>query len=285
MLILQLLCLNLYDGGPKMSCDKIYILKNWTLSASEDTLYAWGNVYDNPQFARGLYIHTHYFESFDIDMQNKRFDAFTRSGSHYALPFDCISTNENDNVKQTLITNGFKSFDADLIEEQYDNWIKLSNKRKQQDEIEKEKEIKSFISKTPERSLYMEVFKDHTTLAIFHRDHMEETEAPLCFEVSTHVHVGMVRDSVLITDWKYGLVDYRYFPYDTRMETYHWSDGLDRLIVKNVSNEAVELDRTLIKPNETVTIERNNNIREGLISPDVVNGKSLLTSLQKKESD
>lgn len=259
---------------------KEYLLKNWTLVDYGKVLYAYGNVYDNPKFSQGYYIHTSFFESFDIDLENERFDAITHSGSHYVLPFNCVHVMDNT-VKRILVENKFKPFDKELIEKNFEEWVEKSKKRIEDDILKEKEYTASFVEKIPEKSLYLEVFEDNTAVAIFHREHTDNSEIPLCINVPVNTHVGMFQDSILITDWEYDLVDYRYFPKMYHLETYHWSDGLERLIVKNTGNETITLDRTKIEPGETVTIEKNSDAKEGLFSPDAVNGKCLLNSKEE----
>lgn len=48
----------------------------------------------------------------------------------------------------------------------------------------------------------------------------------------------MFQDSVLVTDWDSGLVDFRYF-LNNNIRLYHWSDGLAAVKIKNSGCERV----------------------------------------------
>ena len=91
--------------------------------------------------------------------------------------------------------------------------------------------------------------------------------------VEPEIHVGMFQDSILYME--YGLVDFRYFPKGTSMEIYSWSDNIERVIIKNIKKYDIKVDEQLIKAGDTVEINKN-DYRCGLISPNCVNGSSLL---------
>lgn len=93
-------------------------------------------------------------------------------------------------------------------------------------------------------------------------------------------HVGMFTDSILLTDWDGGTVDFRYFPLGRRIEPYHISDGIETIKVKNLGRISVLFGRgdneVRCEAGEVTAIPMADHPYEGLISPDVVNGKSLL---------
>ena len=101
------------------------------------------------------------------------------------------------------------------------------------------------------------------------------------------VHVGMLRDSVLITDWEGRTVDFRYFPMERGMEPYHISDGLLTIKVRNLGERAVYFGKTgrevVCPPGEITTIPAVEHDCEGLFSPDAVNGKGLYKKLFSKD--
>lgn len=99
--------------------------------------------------------------------------------------------------------------------------------------------------------------------------------------VKPRVHQGMMQRSVLITDWEGGRVDFRYFPtgHGNRIEPYHISDGL-RVIKLHVFGgpdvffgQGGHEVRCLL--GEITAIPAAEHDREGLVSPDAVNGKGL----------
>lgn len=100
------------------------------------------------------------------------------------------------------------------------------------------------------------------------------------------VHVGMVQDSVLLWDRAERSVDFRYFPKVDRMEPYHLSDGLKTIQIRNLGNGEVVFgyhDRKVTcPPGKTTAIPTSDYNREGLFSPNAVNGKGLYRGLAKE---
>lgn len=97
-------------------------------------------------------------------------------------------------------------------------------------------------------------------------------------EIQAYTHVGMLSDSVLITDWVNGRVDFRYFPEQGDMNPYHWSDGLENIFICNIGKETIHFHGTaetiLCPAGEIVRIGHDAYQGEGLFSPDAVNGKN-----------
>ncbi len=107
--------------------------------------------------------------------------------------------------------------------------------------------------------------------------------------LSPSVHVGMLQDSVLYMklpkeDYSCSL-DFRYFPkgLGDEIETYSWSDNIKKAVIRNTKSCCIIFNGVSIQPGETkeFTIETH---REGLISPDCYNGKSVLF-MPENESD
>ena len=108
--------------------------------------------------------------------------------------------------------------------------------------------------------------------------------------VSPTVHLGMFQDSVLLTDWNGGAVDFRYFPrMDGRIEPYHISDGVETVKVKNLGRVSIPFgyrEKTILcPPGEVTAIPAADYPYEGLFSPDVVNGKGLYNPKHQKKED
>lgn len=93
------------------------------------------------------------------------------------------------------------------------------------------------------------------------------------------VHSGMFQDSILFTDWEGGTVDFRYFPRDGRVEPYHISDGLHTIKIRNLGGGPVlfghEGKEAVCPAGEVTALPAAEHNREGLFSPDVVNGKNI----------
>ena len=102
------------------------------------------------------------------------------------------------------------------------------------------------------------------------------------------VHGGMFQDSVLLTDREGGRVDFRYFPTGSgdRIEPYHISDGLRVIKIHNLGGPTVRFGKAgrevRCPPGEITAIPAAEHEREGLVSPDAVNGKGLYKAILQK---
>ena len=101
-------------------------------------------------------------------------------------------------------------------------------------------------------------------------------------------HVGTFQDSYLIR--KAGIVDVRYFDKVAGVDFYHVSDGINNIYFRHVGDSQFCVtgigDGFTIKKGDTeVKIVKPENCKEGLFSPDCVNGKSMLFSLGDAEKD
>ena len=102
-----------------------------------------------------------------------------------------------------------------------------------------------------------------------------------CFGVvKPHVHGGMFQDSVLYMKYEgeddndCGL-DFRYFPRGfSSMETYSWSDNIKQAVIKNEGSSPLYFNGEAINPGD-IKVFTPNTHKQGLMSPDCYNGKSL----------
>lgn len=100
--------------------------------------------------------------------------------------------------------------------------------------------------------------------------------------VYPRLHSGMFQDSVLYM--KYAdeddpcSIDFRYFPkgLEEIMETYSWSDNIKIAVIKNDTSHCLRFNQVDIPVGETKVISPKGH-RQGLISPDCHNGKSMLS--------
>lgn len=103
------------------------------------------------------------------------------------------------------------------------------------------------------------------------------------------LHSGMFQDSVLYM--KYASeedpcsLDFRYFPrgWEDIMETYSWSDNIKTAVIKNDTSYSISFNRVEIPVGETKFFKPDSH-RQGLISPDCYNGKSIFT-MSKEEGN
>ena len=170
-----------------------------------------------------------------------------------------IENLSNCDIDENML-NRFLEID-ELIKQGY---IKLEQMKKEKDEylISKAKEY--------ENSLYIELSTiSNGNDAAYHFGDLVGVISPFC-------HTGMFQDSILYM--KDGIVDFRYWPYPSSMmdaEIYNWSNGLDNVVIKNCKKEEIVFNGQTISSGETVIIDKS-NYRCGLVSPDVVDGQSVL---------
>lgn len=80
-----------------------------------------------------------------------------------------------------------------------------------------------------------------------------------------------------------GVVDFRHYEFIYgSVSTYHMSDSIKRLVVNNIGSRPVTIDNVVYKHGVTVTCVTEENHPEGLISPDVFNGKGLFSDFIKE---
>ena len=98
------------------------------------------------------------------------------------------------------------------------------------------------------------------------------------------VHVGTYQDSILYL--LYGnentnecSLDFRYFPQgwsQNIMDTYSWSDNIKQAVIKNMRGDAIVFNGEIVVPGELKVFTPEKH-KQGLISPDCYNGKSVLS--------
>lgn len=108
--------------------------------------------------------------------------------------------------------------------------------------------------------------------------------------VDSYVHSGMFQDSVLYTKYEYEddgcALDFRYFPKGNGdvIETYSWSDNIMQAVIMNDCSYAFTFNGTTLKPGETKIFTPNTH-KQGLISPDCYNGKSLFWGMPEENEE
>lgn len=254
------------------------ILTDWYLLGNGE-VFALGDVHNSFKFPEGYFIHTSIIEEMKINTKEEAITIRTYSGSFYRMEFKSI----NGTLVEGTI-DAIKSLIEDKKAECNDSIKKIAStleehavKSKENKEIEKAKKEEVLLRDLQPRSLYLEVKNGECSKAYFKRGEINNTDIPALYEISPYLHTGIIQDSVLISDHKYGLVDYRYFPVSNKkLETYHWSDGLDRIVIKNLSSEIITLDDVTVLPMLTSVVVKTKNTKEELLNPDFVNGKSLI---------
>ena len=96
------------------------------------------------------------------------------------------------------------------------------------------------------------------------------------------LHSGMFRDSILYMKYRKHeddcAMDFRYFPMGFgSMETYSWSDNIQKAVIKNDMQDVIIFNQEEIAPNETKIFTQKTH-KQGLVSPDCYS-RMLLKSL------
>lgn len=235
-------------------------LFNWHL----DMLGGWfahGIVKGHDRLPDGTYIYTSVLESIDLDSENKRLVLLTHSQNTYYLDWKDINLNA---VKETKGVLAFFDISDSFISEC---------------EVLKQEVSKGLLSKASSILGNSELLYSPLEKKAFYKNSDGDVR-----EVEVSVHVGTFQDSVIIWDLKKHQVDFRYFPKgicEDIFEPYHWSDGLNAVVIdNNLSTDIVfkgsNGKRVECKSGSVTRLESGIYTGEGLFSPDIVNGKSVL---------
>ena len=238
----------------------MYTLTNWYFSLHKDTCIAWGIVSGHPEFSDGTFIHTSRVRQASADEEQDCLLVHTKSGSQYRLSFAGIALDCMEDTRSCLRQLGIS---ADFL----DRCEKICA------DSEKAKMLESDSVLNP-NELFLEMCGVSALQAYF----KDETGELHPIQILTHS--GMFQDSILVTDWHSGLVDFRYFPNDC-IKPYHWSDGLKAVKIKNIGRADIIFSGShreiVCRSGEITVIESGEYGGEGLFSPDAVNGKSVFS--------
>ena len=254
-------------------------LKKWSLKETmEGPLYANGNVYGHYRLEDGDYIYTSYIVNY-YDLGNGEYAVETYSGSLYQLQEGEMQGELRENTKRLLENVEWKN--ADGMKEK----IAIANR-----EFEKKRETREQIINNAESraeanlgngELYLVMESMKVLKALYKQEEQ-------LYELHEKVHLGMFQDSVMITDWEHGTVDFRFFP-NSRIEPYHWSDGLEKIHIHNAGAKAIYFKGTeeeiRCEAGKITVVDKSAYRGEGLFSPDVVNGKCMFFSGENPEED
>lgn len=240
-------------------------LKRWYLSFVDNKVFAWGEVFDSPKFASGIFIHTSFIEYVKVDDENKQLVFHTKSGSDYIAVYEDIIV-DDDIMKNLKASWGYLNISPAILDEA----LALANKK-----IEF---IKETLNKDLENSdLYIEI--QGGRLTNLHFKYMD-----IVHKLNCRVHVGMIEDSYLYTIP--GIVDFRHYEYGfNTVTTYSISDSIKRLVVNNLDDEVLKIDGIEYPSGKTITCVTEDNHVEGLFSPDMFNGKSALFTPNEEEEN
>lgn len=242
-------------------------LKKWSLKETmEGTLYANGEVYGHYRLEDGDYIYTSYILNW-YDLGNGEYVVETYSGSLYQLQESEMKEELRENTKRHLEKADWKN--ADGMKEK----IAIANR-----EFAAKREVREQILNNAESwakanlgngDLYLVMESVKVLKALYKQGNQ-------LYELYEKIHLGMFQDSVMITDWEHGNVDFRFFP-NSRIEPYHWSDGLEKLHIHNAGTKVIYFKGTeeeiRCEAGKITVVDKSAYRGEGLFSPDAVNGK------------
>ena len=240
-----------------------YLTEHLLKDTKEKCYVAHGVVSGHPKLADGDFINTSIIEEIRLDSSNNCLIMLTHSKNEYML---LLADIDFDGFEKT----------RDYLEEF--NVPTLSLRKCLKLHHEAEEDILSKVENVLQNNeLYLQFYGVFAQKAFFKNDAGEIRE------IRVTPHIGMFQDSYLITDFERGEVDFRYFDSLNGIEPYHWSDGLKAVKIKNEgASDILFLADTSIAclRNKITTIESTSYTGEGLFSPDVVNGKSLLIKME-----
>lgn len=219
-------------------------LKNWYLQEANGRIAGHGYVYQSPKFAQGTKIHTSAVEGIDVDDEHSMVILTTKSGSRYHLDFVEIDKAHREDTA--------KAIEKAEIFLDIDKCVESRRRR-----------IEAVLAP---RELFVRMAGGWNALeAYFETIEHEIVNIPVTF------HSGDFSDSVLIGN---ELCDWKFFPYGSRIECYHWSDGIATVKLENVSSKDFifrGLYRDILcRQGEITAVGKEEFAGEGLVSPDAV---------------
>ena len=218
-----------------------YELKNWWFEVgygeARKKILAMGYVYNNKRFRDGQEIHTSWVQ--EITKQDDILILKTKNSVYHCLLGEhCDDTSDLDKVavKERLSHLG----DIEKLKKEMSKAREAKRKRE-------EEGLKKLIPEEQDNVLIMEFSSEKPD---YFKTMLAKRNGVIRYLTDYTVHVGMVRDSVLIGDSLDDLdiplnerIDYRFFPmfYDT-LEFYQWYKFGGVVYGKNSGNSKLTLD-------------------------------------------
>lgn len=232
-------------------------LSDWYFTIGNHA-HAHGVVACHPKLADGMLITTSAIEK--VELEKDRLVVLTHSLNSYEMKLGDINMNTFDTTVEVLKGLGISGVEKDVCQKlAEDSKVNLMEKV---DKILRNNE------------LYLQMAGIYTKHAFF-KNNLGEVR-----ELNVSAHIGTFTDSYLVTDWNKGEVDFRYFDEGMAIKPYHWSDGLEAIYIENIGDTDLFYmagkKHIYCKADEITRIDKEDKGREGLFSPDVVNGKSLM---------
>lgn len=239
-------------------------LFDWYIESVEEEFFvAQGYVSGHQKLSDGTHIHTSKIMAVREDAEKQGLFVDTFSGNTYCFKKQDINSERLSMTNDCLTKLGLPEFCRDAV------------RCLEQAKAEKLRDADTLLSDN-ELLLLMDGV---ACLGAYFKN------ADGVHELDIRYHVGMFQDSVLCS--KVGVADFRYYPKnlcEMGMESYHASSNMKRIYIKNIGGTAISFNQEIICKAESVTqIERQHFLGEGLLSPDMYNGESLLSQLAEWE--
>lgn len=235
-------------------------LFEWYIEKKYSNYMACGYVAGHPKLPDGTNIHTSLLVQVEKD-ERQNLSLITRSGNQYHLAGEDICHKKISMTEKSLKVFGVHDFCKGAL--------RLSAKKQDEKRREAEKRLS-------ENGLFLEML-GCSCLAAYFKD------ACGVHPLNVNVHVGTFQDSVLCR--KAGVADFRYFPQGDitpMIETYHASNNIKGLLVKNLGRVDIRLNSMVCKAKTVTRVDKKYFTVEGLLSPDVYDGKSMLLDWMKE---
>ena len=230
-------------------------MRGWSLlsyNEPDEPLYkVEGIIFGHDRIMDGISAHTSNIE--EVSLDNDRINVLTHSKNNYVLELSEIDMSSFDITEMILDRFGV-SINKDYCQQ-------LKNK--------KSADLIKFVdSVIDDNELFLEMAGVYVQNAFFKKDGNIRG-------IKFNVHLGMFKDSYLVSDYDKGWVDFRYFGDLNYIKPYHWSDGLDAIKIKNVGSLPLRFrgTNTCIECNkdEITKVDHSMYTEDELLSPDAVN--------------
>ena len=236
-------------------------LTQWEINEAkhknEKYYFANGTVSGHTDLFDGTYIHTSKIISIIFNEDNNKLIMKTHSNNEYELRMTDILLGKYATTVEYL-----KKFNVKIPS--YDECKRMA------DSVE-EAFLANLDKLLKDSELYLKMNGVFVQKAYWKKNEIRTIEV--------RAHIGMNQDSYLVTDWEKHEVDFRYFDGLFGIRPYHFSDGLNAILIDNIGSSDIGFTSgeyyISCKAGEITTIGSEHFNEEGLVSPDVVNGKSV----------
>lgn len=232
-------------------------LLNWSLTKGYEGKALSGLVIGHPKLKDGTVIHTSDIQTVTL-VDTDTLKAITHSGTEYKLLVSeiDIASHAYDFTVRALMDFGIKE--------------SLFGDVQQLKELKEAKQIGRVVGLVNDGELLLSMTNESVVNAFY----KQAGKVEMC---TYYIHIGSYQDSVIVQSS--GRVDFRYFPMAGACEVYHWSDEL-KVKIENIGSTDIVFkagDKNFIIKQGEVKELSEEAAAEGLISPDCVNGKSMLS--------